>query len=790
MSKNIKSMALSVAGIMIAAPAGAEIASTDYVDRVIGETHIQGSVLQFDKLTDEPAFILGATGTGVSNYGAVSIAELGLTLGSQIAGSAITGFATGSGSFVLVGDGTTTGSAMWQGMSTIGSQIAGYEGYSVGSGTLNLLAGGGGTENTAGWIGVNELALQLPGSWIAGFGSFFLNKNDDSASARYILGQVTEDSSQLASQSAEWFRVNRLGKYMAGFDTVASNSEAMGVTHFLGGASGTDSVPKWTSVRDLGRYLPGSSISQYGSGLGNYILVGRSGAAEDIPGWRHISEILLSGLRGENYDTAFNANTWKDTFLVSDKTRSGSAYWAGIDWLMERMPGSVISHYGNSIQENTEGTVYMLGGDGTESGSARWLTPGDVAYSIPGSYLAGFDSGSVNGSAEYQQPMYILGQNGYNDKESLKMQSPAWYSLGQVGNNLAGFNKYTGSFTGDINEDNLSVLIGSGVSTGNAQWASMVDVLYSGVHKTYLDDYNGIGVLMRTMRSGDVAWREASTLSQFVNGASITGYGTGTGSFVLVGDGTENSGANWSTIPRMVMVNPLYSGTGEFVFIGFDDEDENEKLIGMRPGQFKQYFMGDAGSYIAGYGTGSGSYVLVGRSTDDRARWSSVTEMLRNGLSNTPSNDELSVPVHYPGKNIFNYLTPEAFVRQMVPGSVISRYGTGTGSYVLVGSTTTSGAHYMGASNLSQYMQGSAISGYNTVTGQPSYILGSSASGTGATPALYPMSGLGSKIEFKETKTAAQLSASTGTIYFPVIQDGKIYGVTLNDFYILMNAQF
>ena len=640
MSKNVKSVALSIAGVMIAAPAGAEIASTDYVDRIIGETHIQGSVLQFDKMTEEPAFILGATGTGVSNYGAVSIAELGLTLGSHIAGSAITGFATGSGSFVLVGDGTTSGNAMWQGMSTMGPSIAGYEGHNLGSGTLHLLAGAGGTGDAAGWIGVNELALQLPGSWIAGFGSFFLNKEDDSASARYILGQGIEDSTQLASQSAEWFSVNRLGKYLAGFDSVTASIDAAGVTHFLGGASGADSVPKWASIRELGRHLPGSSISQYGSGLGNYILVGRSGTEEDVPGWRHISEILLSGLRGENWDTTFDESTWTDTFLVSDKTRSGSAYWAGVDWLLERMPGSIISHYGNSIQENTEGTLYMLGGDGTESGTARWVGPNEFAFSIPGSFLAGFDAGSVNGSAEYQQPMYILGQNGYNDKDSLKMQSPAWYSLGQMGNNLAGFTKYTGSFTGDINEENLSVLIGSGVSTGNAQWASMVDVLYSGVHKTYLDDYNGFGVLMRTMQSGDVAWREASTLSQFVNGASVTGYGTGTGSYVLVGD------------------NP------------------------------------------------------------------------------------------------------------------------------------TSPANYMEAADLSQYMQGSAISGYNTVTGQPSYILGSSASGTGAKPALHPVSGLGSKIEFTETKTAEQLSASTGTIYFPVIQDGKIYGVTLNDFYILMNAQF
>ena len=464
MSKNVKSVALSIAGIMIAAPAGAEIASTDYVDRIIGETHIQGSVLQFDKLTDDPAFILGATGSGVSNYGAVSIAELGLTLGSQIAGSAITGFATGSGSFVLVGDGTTTGTA----------------------------------------------------------------------------------------------------------------------------------------------------------------------------GWSSVTEMLRNGL------------------------------------------------------DNPPST----------------------------------DASSV--------PVH------YNGKNRILYRTPK-------------------DFVADM-----------------------------------------------------------------VPGSLISGYETGTGSFVLVGDGTKTGTAKWSTIPQMLMDSPQYSGTGRFNFIGFDDD--NNTLIGMSSGAFRGYFMGDVGSYIkgygtgtgayvlvgdgtttgsakwqgmstigsgiAGYGTGTGSYVLVGNTTTGAAKWSSVTEMLRNGLANTPPTGDFSVPVHQPGKNTFQYLPPTSFTAQMIKGSWINGYETGTGSYVLVSNITSGTAHYMGASNLSQYMRGSAISGYNTVTGQPSYILGSSASGTGAKPALYPMSGLGSKIEFTETKTAEQLSASTGTIYFPVIQGGKIYGVTLNDFYILMNAQF
>lgn len=596
MSKNIKSVALSIAGIMIAAPAGAEIASTDYVDRVVGETHIQGSVLQFGKVTDDPAFILGATGTGVSNYGAVSIAELGLTLGSQIAGSAITGFATGSGSFVLVGDGTTSGKAKWQGMSTIGPSIAGY-GTMAASGISHILVGSSAT-GTASWATVNDLATKIQGARITGFLPY---------------GQ-------------------------------AASSGGLGA---------------------------GATISASG---GSYVLAGASGSDTDVAGWRNIADVLEAVPTGSGNLVLIRNSL--DTAGDGD-----NIYWTGVTGISKMVRGSSITGYGTGTGN------YVLVGGGTATGSAGWR------------------------------------------------------GMSTMGGAIAGYGAGTGSF-----------------------------------------------VLVGMAENAPAHYTNASNLSQYMQGSAISGYGAGTGSYVLVGDGTTTGTAKWSTIPQMVENSPAYSGTGRFNFIGFDDE--NSTLIGMSSGAFRETFINDAGSYIGGYGTGMGRFVLVGSTTTGTAMWSSVTEMLRMGLNSPPPTNTHSVPVHFYGKNIFNYLGSVDFTASMIVGSRIRNYGTGTGSYVLVGSTTTGVASYTGASNLSQYMQGSLISGYNTVTGQPAYILGSSASGTGAKPALYPMSGLGSKIEFTETKTAAQLSASTGTIYFPVIQGGKIYGVTLNDFYILMNAQF
>ncbi len=571
MSKNIKSVALSIAGIMIAAPAGAEIASTDYVDRVVGETHIQGSVLQFGKLTDDPAFILGATGTGVSNYGAVSIAELGLTLGSQIAGSAITGFATGSGSFVLVGDGTTTGSAMWQGVQNmlygLPSRAVVNDGEAA---VVEMLARVPSRANMVKWQPLMEVVQNLYGNdgwWV---------QSELATGANHVLvGGAIQGSLGVYGGNAKWSPLSGFGSSIAGYRTMA----ASGISHILVGSSATGAA-SWATVNDLVTKIQGARIT----------------------GFLPYGQAASSGGLGT---------------------------------------GATISASG--------GSYVLAGASGSDTDVAGWRNIADVLEAVP-----------------------------------------------------------TGS-------GNL-VLIRNSLDTAG---------------------------------DGDnIYWTGVTGISKMVRGSSITGYGTGTGAYVLVGDGTTTGSAKWRG-------------------------------------------MSTIGSGIAGYGAGTGSFVLVGDgTTTGSAKWSSVADMML-GLDSYGV-DTTSLLMYVPGKDYFTWVPVggDNSVASLFPGSKINGYGTGTGSYVLVGSTTTGVANYTGASNLSQYMQGSLISGYNTVTGQPSYILGSSASGTGAKPALYPMSGLGSKIEFTETKTAAQLSASTGTIYFPVIQGGKIYGVTLNDFYILMNAQF
>lgn len=625
MSKNIKSVALSIAGIMIAAPAGAEIASTDYVDRVVGETHIQGSVLQFGKLTDDPAFILGATGTGVSNYGAVSIAELGLTLGSQIAGSAITGFATGSGSFVLVGDGTTSGSAMW---SSVTEMLRNGLDTTPSTSIDSALVHHPGRNTFLYMTPVDFTAVMVKGSRISGYGT---------GTGSYVLvGSTT-------TGIAKWQGMSTMGPSIAGYGTMA----ASGISHVLVGSSATGTA-SWATVNDLATKIQGARITGFlpygqaassgglGTGAtisasgGSYVLAGASGASTDVAGWRNIADVLEAVPTGSGNLVLIRNSL--DTAGDGD-----NIYWTGVTGISKMVRGSSITGYGTGTGN------YVLVGGGTATGSAGWR------------------------------------------------------GMSTMGGAIAGYGAGTGSF-----------------------------------------------VLVGLAANAPAHYTNASNLSQYMQGSAISGYGTGTGSYVLVGDGTTTGTAKWQGMSTMGPSIAGYgTGTGNYVLVG----------DGATTGSAKWQHMLTMGSSIAGYGPSTGgSFVLVGRATGDTAKWSTVTEMLRKGLGATPPTDNFSVPVHYHGINNFVYVTPEAFTARMIVGSAIARY--------------------------------------NTVTGQPSYILGSSASGTDAKPALYPMSGLGSKIEFTETKTAAQLSASTGTIYFPVIQGGKIYGVTLNDFYILMNAQF
>ena len=900
MSKKINSIVTSIAGVMVAIPnaSHANIATTGYVNKIVNQTHAVGSALQFGLLSDNatPLFMLGATnqpttgadgGSLVGSYGAISIERLGKHLA---------GFEGGNGSFVLVGDGTTTG--------------------------------------TAGWMGIRELTLKIPGSYITGYGSFYIDKTDDSASAKVILGQNTDDAAQLKTQSPEWFRVDKLGKYLAGFD-VRGDQALTGISHVLAGNGTTSGTAQWIKLDKFAAYMPGSQITGYVTGHGNFLLIG-GGTETDSAGWGKIQDVL-AGLRATGIDEQI---TNPPSILVRDNNFSNEAHWAGPSWLAEQLHGSMITNYGGGQEENTNGSLYLLGGDGTTSGAARWVGMNDFAYSIPGDYLAGFYTGFVNGSADYQQPMYIMGQ-GSVDPTQLSMQSPAWYSVSQLARTLSGFATGSGSH----------ILVGDGTTSGTAGWTSLSTVGPQIAGYEVNDPYEvmtGIGqILMRGDADGHAVYYPTTRFTSFyVKGNYINGFETGSGSHVLVGDGTTTGTARWSTLFSILangggrMLSEEIDG---FTTIG-STTDVGFASLGAAANALGSYI----GSYASGFATGSGSFVLVGDgTTSGTAGWTSVQSMLLKGLTNNPItnvvNSTGAVPYYIPGTErviwssdvselvqgnrlhyselpqdnigsrvlveyktdipeeqnyarfttVTNMLingisnTPPEKVRYAIPtlntsintmrwidleeaidgrgstikyyanltgsevgsrllvergtgstagwaslstiGSKIGGFTTGSGSHILVGDGTTTGtAKWSTLANilvndggrmlpenifgfttigsttdvgfatldaaaeaLGSYI-GSYASGFTTGSGAPTYILGTNTTGTvtNATMKLHAISGLGSEIKFTETKTAAEISASTGTVYFPVIQNGQIYGVTLNDFYILMNAKF
>lgn len=671
MSKKISSIVTSIAGVMVAIPttSDANIATTGYVNKIVNQTHAVGSALQFGLLADDasPLFMLGATnqptagangGSLVGQYGAISVERLGKHLA---------GFEGGNGSFVLVGDGTTTG--------------------------------------TAGWMGITDLALNIPGAYIAGYGSFYMDKTDDSASAKVILGQNTDDAAQLKNQSPEWFRVDKLGKHLAGFD-IRTDQALTGITHMLAGNGTTSGKAQWIKIDKFAAYMPGSQIAGYGTGQGNFLLIG-GGTENDSAGWGKIQDVL-AGLRATGID---DQTTGAASILVRDNNFSNEAHWAGSNWLAEQLHGSMINNYGNGQEENTNGSLYLLGGDGTKSGAARWVGLNDFAYNIPGDYLAGFSTGSVNGTADYQQPMYIMGQ-GNVDATQLSMQSPAWYSVSQLARNLSGFSTGSGSH----------ILVGDGTTSGTAAWATIKDTIrdmfqndanVSERYDTYMLEYTR-GKNVVTAKPRNALYSEI-VRSRRMTAAEISGFPA------IAKSGNDG----WIAIPQAA------EALGSLI-----------------------------GSYASGFATGSGSYVLVGDgTTSGTAAWSSVEDIVFNAPYSTVTRDFHNV--------------------------LVNQEGNGTHTNLKMPKT------YFG-SLISPHIQGSAISGYTTGSGAPTYILGTNTTGavTGATMQLHAISGLGSEIKFTETKTAAELKASTGTVYFPVIQNGQIYGVTLNDFYILMNAKF
>ena len=127
-----------------------------------------------------------------------------------------------------------------------------------------------------------------------------------------------------------------------------------------------------------------------------------------------------------------------------------------------------------------------------------------------------------------------------------------------------------------------------------------------------------------------------------------------------------------------------------------------------------------------------------------------------------------------------------------------SKSGIGSSPYVLMGSSSICSAGWVrvtGSGNsdgLTSYLfRGNG-------TGTITHVLAAGYGSTGQVPSYYSVNTLGtfigtvkgSQVKIEQTTTAEELQKKTGTIYFPVVQNGTIYGVTLNDFYILMNAQF
>lgn len=146
----------------------------------------------------------------------------------------------------------------------------------------------------------------------------------------------------------------------------------------------------------------------------------------------------------------------------------------------------------------------------------------------------------------------------------------------------------------------------------------------------------------------------------------------------------------------------------------------------------------------------------------------------------------------------FGSMISPYIVGSQVDGYNFSGVATGSSAYILAGSSTSGAASWMMISGgygngLTDHLFG----GYTTGD-VPRHILGSSSGGTGVVPGYYDISKMGTvigtvsgnQVNFTQTASAETLQANTGTIYFPVVQNGTIYGVTLNDFYILMNAQF
>ena len=240
-------------------------------------------------------------------------------------------------------------------------------------------------------------------------------------------------------------------------------------------------------------------------------------------------------------------------------------------------------------------------------------------------------------------------------------------------------------------------------------------------------------------------------------------------------------------------------------------------------------YMSPWGSYIGGYATGLGSvnkilgaYVTGSSGAGNiAAKWYDVADIsLPTGTGYhgyvvmSSGSGLVKVPGSHIGSMIAGFGSSNYY-----PGNFLMGANQGAPYYV-AGSTVvaglTSGSVDISVSGVEMLVYKSGLLGRVPIAsssnnrslsaqlfkglygGAPAYILGNSNGTTGVAAYSYNVSNLGtvigtvkgSQVKIEQTTTAEDLQKNTGTIYFPVVQNGTIYGVTLNDFYILMNAQF
>ncbi len=328
-AKNAKSIGLSVAGILVALPADADLASITWVERAIqNQTPIPaGSVITGYASGSYGSYLLAGSTVG-GPYSGVSISDIGSQMSPYIQGSQITGYQTwatqypdalsdsirsgylhpmdkilavpalGGSSFATVTLAQALGGSLMtnrltnniisQNGSTLGSYIGGYGSYSdTETGYMHILAGGSsaslGTGAPAKWLRMGRL-----GSAIGGYGSYA----SDATGTTYMYVLAGGSLDVRHGSAAKWLDIRKMGDHIGGY---GQNAEDELQTHILAGDGGTG-IPGWTTISGLGSiitpYINGGLITGYGSNAnsGSMILAGDGGTA----GWMSMDSLATT----------------------------------------------------------------------------------------------------------------------------------------------------------------------------------------------------------------------------------------------------------------------------------------------------------------------------------------------------------------------------------------------------------------------------------------------------------------------------------------------------------------